>query len=79
MQVQDGVAEFWYDALGRRVEKNDGVSSANAWRYYYDKDCRILDEYDGPGTLKRPWAADLPLAGFGLTGGRRRGRLGTAL
>jgi len=73
------VAEYSYDALGRRVEKKDCVTSGNTRRYYYDKDWRILDEYDGSGTLKRPSAADMPWAGFGLMGGGRRGKIGTAL
>jgi len=47
------VAEYSYDALGRRVEKKDSVTSTNTRRYYYDKDWRVLDEYDGSGTLKR--------------------------
>jgi len=53
VQVQDGVAGQWYDTLGRRVEKKDCINSANTRRYYYDKDWRVLDDYDGSGTLKR--------------------------
>ncbi len=30
------VAEFYYDALGRRVKKTDSITSANTRRYYYD-------------------------------------------
>ncbi len=41
------VAEYSYDALGRRVEKKDCVTSANTRRYYYDKDWRVVNDYDG--------------------------------
>ncbi|HEX42257.1 MAG TPA: hypothetical protein ENN81_09385 [Phycisphaerales bacterium] len=87
---QTDIVEFWYDALGRRVKKLDHVTAGNTRWYYYDKDWRVVDEFRKPATflvpkqvrdrrLKRPAAADLPLAGFGLTGGRRHGRISGAL
>ena len=30
------VAEYSYDALGRRIEKKDCITSANTRRYYYN-------------------------------------------
>jgi len=45
------VAEYSYDALGRRVRKIDSVASVTRL-YYYDKDWRAICEYDQGGTIK---------------------------
>ncbi len=49
---QDGsdIVEYTYDALGRRIEKKDHVTSANTRRYFYSKDWQVLNEYDGSAT-----------------------------
>ncbi len=39
------------DALGRRIEKKDHVTSANTRRYFYSKDWQVLDEYNFSDTL----------------------------
>jgi len=44
------ITEYSYDALGRRVEKKDCITSTNTGRYYYDKDWRILNDYDTSAT-----------------------------
>jgi len=41
------VAEFAYDALGRRIEKKDLIDPNNTRRYYYNNDWQVLCEYDG--------------------------------
>jgi YD repeat-containing protein len=46
------IAEFTYDALGRRIEKKDLVDSNNTRRYYYNNNWQVLCEYDGAGTFK---------------------------
>ena len=50
------IAEFAYDALGRRIEKKDLVDSNNTRRYYYNNDWQVLSEYDGSGTFKAWYA-----------------------
>ena len=47
------VAEFSYDALGRRIEKKDSITSANTRRYYYNYNWQILSEYDSGGTTHK--------------------------
>ena len=47
------VAEFAYDALGRRIEKKDLVNSNNTRRYYYNNNWQVLSEYDGSGDFQR--------------------------
>jgi len=36
------VAEYSYDALGRRIEKKDCITSANTRRYYYNDNWQVL-------------------------------------
>jgi YD repeat-containing protein len=50
------VAEYSYDALGRRIEKKDCVTSANTRRYYYNNNWQILAEYNGSNTFKNWYA-----------------------
>jgi len=50
------VAEYSYDALGRRIEKKDSITSANTRRYYYNDNWQILCEYDGGGNFKQWYA-----------------------
>ena len=40
------IAEYAYDALGRRIEKYDPCDSGERTRYYYDG-WRVLSEHDG--------------------------------
>jgi YD repeat-containing protein len=47
------IAEFAYDALGRRIEKKDLVDSNNTRRYYYNNNWQVLSEYDGSNSFKR--------------------------
>jgi YD repeat-containing protein len=37
------VAEFSYDALGRRIEKKDSITSANTRRYYNNYNWSVGD------------------------------------
>jgi len=46
------VAEYAYDALGRRIEKKD-VDANETTRYYYNYNWQVLAEYDGSDTLQR--------------------------
>jgi len=46
------IAEYEYDALGRRIEKTDSVANETT-RYYYDNDWRVLAEYDDNDTQLR--------------------------
>jgi RHS repeat-associated protein len=41
------VAKFTYDALGRRVEKQDCKAGANTRRFYHNYKWQVLSEYDG--------------------------------
>jgi len=52
--TRDGtdIAEFSYDALGRRIEKKDLVDNDNTRRYYYNDNWQVLCEYDGSGNIK---------------------------
>lgn len=50
------VAEFSYDALGRRIEKKDSITSSKTRRYYYNNNWQILEEYDSSNTLKNWYA-----------------------
>ena len=49
---QVDVAEFSYDALGRRIEKKDNINSANTLRYYYNNSWQVLEMRDTDGTSK---------------------------
>ena len=49
------VVEFTYDALGRRIEKKDSITSANTRRYYYNYNWQILSEFDGSGGYKKSY------------------------
>jgi len=51
------VAEYSYDALGRRIEKKDCITSANTRRYYYNDNWQILCEYNAAGTYIYQWFA----------------------
>jgi len=51
------VAEFTYDALGRRIEKKDCITSANTRRYYYNDNWQVLCEYNAAGTYLYQWFA----------------------
>lgn len=46
------MAEYSYDAMGRRVEKKDCVNAANTRRYYYSNNWQVLNEYDGSDNYK---------------------------
>jgi len=45
------VAEFAYDAVGRRIEKKDSITSANTRRYYYNNDWQITRAPDSPVSM----------------------------
>ncbi|MHC4619070.1 MAG: hypothetical protein ACYTEQ_15100 [Planctomycetota bacterium] len=47
---------YTYDALGRRIEKKDLVTSSNTRRYYYNNNWQVLCEYDGSNTFKYSFA-----------------------
>ncbi|MGB2807521.1 MAG: RHS repeat-associated core domain-containing protein [Sedimentisphaerales bacterium] len=47
------VAEYSYDALGRRIEKKDLIDPNNTTRYYYNNNWQVLCEYDGAGSYKK--------------------------
>jgi RHS repeat-associated protein len=49
------VAEFNYDALGRRIEKKDNITAANTRCYYYNYNWQILSEYNTGGTHQRSY------------------------
>ena len=49
------IAEFAYDALGRRVRKIDSIADETT-RYYYNDKWQVLCEYDGNDVLQR-WFA----------------------
>jgi len=49
------IAEFAYDALGRRIKKRDCVGDTNNV-YYYNDNWQVLCEYDDAGTPQR-WFA----------------------
>jgi len=49
------IAEFAYDALGRRIRKTDHVADTNTV-YYYNVNWQVLSEYDGAGTHKQSFA-----------------------
>ena len=46
------VAEFAYDALGRRIRKIDSLANETTL-YYYNYNWQVLCEYNGSGTQKR--------------------------
>ena len=50
------VAEYSYDALGRRTEKKDCISSSKTRRYYYSNNWQILCEYSGNDSFKAWYA-----------------------
>jgi len=45
------VAEFTYDALGRRIKKTDSVTSANSRLYYYNDRWQVTEQRDGSDVL----------------------------
>ena len=47
------IAEFAYDALGRRIEKKDLVDANNTRRYYYNNNWQVLSEYDNSDAYKK--------------------------
>ena len=47
------VAEFAYDALGRRIMKTDSITAANTRYYYYNDQWQVLEERDGSDVLKQ--------------------------
>jgi len=49
------IAEFAYDALGRRIRKTDLVADTNTL-YYYNVNWQVLSEYDGAGSHKQSFA-----------------------
>jgi len=46
------VAEFAYDALGRRIRKRDCAGNTNTL-YYYNDNWQVLCEYSGGGSIER--------------------------
>jgi len=52
--TKDGndIAEFAYDALGRRIQKKDLIDPNNTRRYYYNYKWQVLGEYDDNDTFK---------------------------
>ena len=48
------MAEFAYDALGRRIKKVDSVAGTTRI-YYYNNDWQILSEYDGSNYHKKSY------------------------
>jgi hypothetical protein len=50
------IAQFAYDALGRRIEKKDLVNSDHPRRHYYNNNWQALCEYDGSNTFKYSFA-----------------------
>jgi RHS repeat-associated protein len=59
------VVEFEYDALGRRVYKNDKESEIEMF-YYYDKDYRVIAEYQLPPTYIEPMPYRIFVYGNGI-------------
>ena len=51
--TKDGndIAEFAYDALGRRVRKKDLVADVNSL-YYYNDNWQVLADYNDAGVLQ---------------------------
>jgi len=47
-----GVAEFAYDALGRRIRKIDSIANETTF-YYYNNNWQVLTETDADGTTQR--------------------------
>jgi len=47
------IAEFAYDALGRRIEKKDLIDANKTRRYYYNNNWQVLCEYDANDVYKR--------------------------
>jgi RHS repeat-associated protein len=52
--TKDGndIAEFAYDALGRRIQKKDLIDPNNTRRYYHNYKWQVLAEYDDNDTIK---------------------------
>ncbi len=46
------IAEYTYDALGRRIEKKDLIDANNTRRYYYSKDWQVLADYNSNNVAK---------------------------
>ncbi len=58
-QTEITVARFAYDALGRRIMKEDSLNAANTRYYYYNDNWQIVTEYDLPtsaGVYKQLYA-----------------------
>jgi len=51
-QKQIDVAQYAYDALGRRIEKDDKIANEKT-RYYYNNNWQVLTETNEYGTAQR--------------------------
>ena len=49
---ETAIAQYEYDALGRRIQRIDSVANETT-RYYYDNEWRVLAEYDDNDTQLR--------------------------
>ena len=47
------IAEFSYDALGRRIRKIDSIDSNNTRLYYHNNNWQVLCDYNDAGVLRR--------------------------
>jgi len=52
----DDIAKFYYDALGRRIKKEDCITSSNTRLYYYSNNWQVLEERDSSDNFKK-WLA----------------------
>jgi len=59
------LVEFVYDALGRRIYKNDHQSQVKMF-YYYDKDYRVIAEYRLPEGYIKPMPYRIFVYGDGI-------------
>ena len=50
------VAEYAYDALGRKIKKTDSINSANTRLYYYSNNWQVLEERGSSGNFKKWYA-----------------------
>jgi RHS repeat-associated protein len=48
-----GVVAYSYDALGRRIKKDDLITTANTRMYYYNDKAQVTQEVDSSYTFKR--------------------------
>ena len=52
--LTNDMAEYAYDALGRRIRMIDKAANPDATTlYYYSPDWQVLAEYDGSNVLRR--------------------------